>query len=872
MTESPEGSPLGESPLAESPVQETTAQDTIAEDTIAEDSAAAGNGAGETVDDLATVPYPAPAWPLAFGPATPAPSVEATEVAAAAAEAARANERLRAEFARVRDGFARLKYQLQGASGLATTSEDLLAEFTTTAIALTGERQELEREKAVLVARERAVAQAEQERDQGYADERSALDRGLAHKRQTALSALEAEIVSHRATLLAEVAEAQSAERERVRSAIARERSDWEETYARQEEELRQRLEELERQKGAVSALATELEGRRVELDDSELDLESRSERARRQAQRRSENLDEDVAQAIAEERTSYRSSLQAATAECDRLRVSLQSQHELLSGFRELQRHLGGRHPGEVILELVALRDEIKRQAEDLATRPPEEMRTRYEALRSENDRLKSQVDELDRQRRQTEDLARQSSSLKFENGNLEAENKSLAQKASMWEDSAREAQAELERLRAAYERPKEIEDRRKEIERPVIKAADIKRPDRVGAEQVDEISWLDRIASAIGAYGLHFSRRILHAFHTSLKTADWSPLTVLAGVSGTGKSELPRLYSHFGGLFFQLLAVQPNWDSQESMLGFFNSIDNKFDAQPVLQFLAQSQKGWADPADGSEGYPGLKAAMCLILLDEMNLAHPELYFAEFLSKLEQRRGMKGDVPSLPVKVGSGMPQYQLPLGRNVLWTGTMNQDETTKSLSDKVLDRSIVIHFPRPTDLKRRPAMVPLNAENRGPTLHRATWDAWTARSSDFTDDEIKPYKEFVEEMNASLAVAGRAIGHRVWQSVEYYMANYPEVRAAGDDSARKAKAMHVAFEDQLVQKVMPKLRGIDTRGNSRTGCLDKIRGQLNVGIEDRGFNLDKDFELALELGYGQFIWQSANYLKADEPDEPA
>ena len=127
---------------------------------------------------------------------------------------------------------------------------------------------------------------------------------------------------------------------------------------------------------------------------------------------------------------------------------------------------------------------------------------------------------------------------------------------------------------------------------------------------------------------------------------------LTVLAGVSGTGKSELPRLYSHFGGINFLSLSVQPNWDSQESMLGFFNSIDNKFDAQPVLRLLAQSQKAQA------EGYPlGLEDVMSLILMDEMNLAHVELYFAEFLSKLELRRGRKGnEAPSLEVKLGAGM------------------------------------------------------------------------------------------------------------------------------------------------------------------------------------------------------------------------
>ena len=53
----------------------------------------------------------------------------------------------------------------------------------------------------------------------------------------------------------------------------------------------------------------------------------------------------------------------------------------------------------------------------------------------------------------------------------------------------------------------------------------------------------------------------------------------------------------------------------------------------------------------------------MCLVLLDEMNLAHPELYFADFLSKLELRRGRKGnDVPFIPVKIGAGMEPINFP------------------------------------------------------------------------------------------------------------------------------------------------------------------------------------------------------------------
>ncbi len=452
------------------------------------------------------------------------------------------------------------------------------------------------------------------------------------------------------------------------------------------------------------------------------------------------------------------------------------------------------------------------------------------------------------------------------------------------------------------------EVVARYNEIEMPRISADEFTPPEKPqkeskgqkkSSDRIDEIQWLDEIYKKCDEYGIHFSKRILKAFHTAVKTAEWSPITILAGVSGTGKSELPRLYSHFGGLLFEPLSVQPNWDSQESMLGFFNSIDNKFDAQPVLRFLAQTQQPsnlsgeerlarWEKMAgsafkfdpDNNEThkklleqlqgsvYPGADDCMGMVLLDEMNLAHPELYFAEFLSKLELRRGKgRGDLPFLPVKIGAGLPPYELPLGRNILWVGTMNQDETTKSLSDKVLDRSIIIYFPRPTQLVRRKKLMPLKDANRK-LIYKGDFQQWWAMESEFTQELIAPYKQFIERMNDSLGIAGRAIGHRVWQSVEYYMANYPDVRVAlrnGGDSAAINAAMHVAFEDQLVQKVMPKLRGIDTRGTF-AACLKEIRTQLNAGIDDKPFDLDKDFELACVLGHGQFMWQSANYLNED------
>ncbi|GAB4137651.1 MAG: hypothetical protein Kow0040_24470 [Thermogutta sp.] len=744
---------------------------------------------------------------------------------------------------------------------------------------LAAEREAFEEEVAALRQREREVKLAEQKRDNGFAEERTVLDDELRDKRakmETAiaiareekLAALEEEIAKLKTARLAAISNAEAFERNRIRGEIAKEREEW----TKQQESARKQLEaeraELEKRKGMLSAQQAEFEGRMTELEANERILERKAQRLEQRWEEKHNDLQDLIASQLAEERRSLDSERETLRAENDRLRDSLRVQVELLGAFDQLKRQLGGKDPVDIVRQLNSKTDELTRLREELATRPTEEMREKYQRLETKTRRLEARCEELSKQIEANATAVAAAKELRRRNSELEADNKMLAQKAERFELAANEAQAELHRLRAAYERPAEVSARYKEIELPRIPADAISRP--IFDDNIDELTWLDNIRSACDNYGLRFHPRILKAFHTALKTAEWSPLTILAGVSGTGKSELPRLYSHFGGIVFEPLSVQPNWDSQESMLGFFNSIDNKFDAQPVLRFLAQSQKQWIERRGDKEGYPGLQDAVCLILLDEMNLAHPELYFADFLSKLELRRGMKGtDVPYLSVKIGAGLPPYQLPLGRNVLWTGTMNQDETTKSLSDKVLDRSIIVFFPRPTKLKRRLELTPLDEKNRGALLHKRVWQSWLAKGTSFSPEDVKPFMSFMEELNKALGVVGRALGHRVWQSIEYYMANYPDVRAAQKtkDKDELAGALHTAYEDQLVQKVMPKLRGIDTRGTSRTDCLDKILALINTGIGGNPFNLAEDFRLACELGYGQFIWQSANYLKDEQ-----
>lgn len=707
----------------------------------------------------------------------------------------------------------------------------------------TDEWKDIEAEKEKLRQRELTIHKAEMQRDNGYADARAKIydelfslrikqKNELASKRENALTAIEKELSDERTSRIASL-EKEIADRLKGHEAA-----------------IKQDKDELEQKRKALLKEQVELYELRDELEYQKQRLQSSKDRL----EEREANLNLEVNAKVVERKQSFEIEKSVLNDEIARLRESIKTSSALISNFEELKHKLGDEDPAAVLLKLKTYEEEIKKLRDDLATRPTQEMQEAFDRLKSEKSELQLACERLSEENEILRSSACAQSDLEMQVAELSNKNKSLLRRFESVDADNNRLMTELKRLQSSYEREQDREARIRDVETPYIQN-ELPR----AADKAEELQWLDGISKSCIDYGLRFPRRILHAFHTSLKTSEWSPITVLAGVSGTGKSELPRLYSHFGGINFLSLSVQPNWDSQESMLGFFNSIDNKFDAQPVLRLLAQSQKCKSDD------YPfGLEDVMNLVLLDEMNLAHVELYFAEFLSKLELRRGRKGnEVPCLEVKLGAGIQHYDLPLGRNVLWAGTMNQDETTKSLSDKVLDRGIVINFPRPTTLERREELMPLGAPAR--LLSRKLWESWWCKKSIFNDEQILPFKGFIEEMNTSLSKVGRALGHRVWQSIEYYMANYPDVLEAQrkNDDAGLVKAMKVAFEDQLVQKVMPKLRGIETRGKSKSDCLDKIRNQLG----NDNYTIIEDFDLACEFGYGQFIWNSANYLKDDE-----
>lgn len=361
------------------------------------------------------------------------------------------------------------------------------------------------------------------------------------------------------------------------------------------------------------------------------------------------------------------------------------------------------------------------------------------------------------------------------------------------------------------------------------------------------DEAEFLTQLKNHLRGQGLSFSDRVIRSFHTSLKVQDISALVILAGISGTGKSQLPQHYADFIGAQQLTLAVQPRWDSPQDLQGFYNYIEQKFKPTDLMRGLWQYQND-----------PNMQDRIVIVLLDEMNLARVEYYFSDFLSKLESRRYSEA---SLELEVGSlplSAEARKLPIPKQFLFVGTMNEDETTQSLSDKVLDRANVITFGRPSKLQARHEQ----AKRQTPPKYLSfdNFKKWR-KPLDPNSLVVRKLHDILDETNQLMEKMGHPFAHRVYQSIVQYIVNYPGV----DDHVEHGEAFNQALADQFGQKLLPKLRGvmIDTCKEELEELQRKI---IEEKLNDRP--LIDAFKKAKKDRFGQFYWSGLVY--EDAPDK--
>ncbi|MBS4214989.1 McrB family protein [Neobacillus rhizophilus] len=177
-------------------------------------------------------------------------------------------------------------------------------------------------------------------------------------------------------------------------------------------------------------------------------------------------------------------------------------------------------------------------------------------------------------------------------------------------------------------------------------------------------------------------FSNDIIRDLHLNLTALDDKHFVLLSGISGTGKTQLCRLYANaVYGLeyesenpYFTIIPVRPDWTDATALFGYYSSFEKRYVKTEFLQVLLHALKERDKPH--------------FILLDEMNLARVEYYLSDYLSAVESRK----EIPLHQDDQITDIPK-KLVIPPNVYVLGTINVDETTHSISDKVLDRAFVM-----------------------------------------------------------------------------------------------------------------------------------------------------------------------------------
>ena len=189
-----------------------------------------------------------------------------------------------------------------------------------------------------------------------------------------------------------------------------------------------------------------------------------------------------------------------------------------------------------------------------------------KLEALSSEKERTAKELNELkielaayESKKREYEELLIRIDNAKEQLKNLEKQIANAKKELSDIECDTAVTKEMLAGYTAKINSIKGGDDVWGNLDNPLITDKAFAEPVYIQSRHINEISELDKFESKLDSCNIKFDRRTINAFHTSLKVADSSPLVVLAGISGTGKSLLPKLYAKFFGFNFITMAVQP-------------------------------------------------------------------------------------------------------------------------------------------------------------------------------------------------------------------------------------------------------------------------------------------------------------------------
>ena len=254
----------------------------------------------------------------------------------------------------------------------------------------------------------------------------------------------------------------------------------------------------------------------------------------------------------------------------------------------------------------------------------------------------------------------------------------------ASIGEDALSAATAAAVTAATAARQRSEEEERNRVDRFPKLSYVDAKYVDYERPDYDDTIT-LERFTEgfrrfAASQMSLYYSHEVVRRFVAGLAA---SKLLILEGISGTGKTSLPYAFSRYLDNPATIVSVQPSFRDRTELIGYFNEFSKRFNETEFLRALYEAN---------------YREDLSLIVLDEMNLARIEYYFAEMLSVLElpsKDEWVLDLVPTAWPGDPDKLEKGKIHVPDTVWFVGTANNDDSTFTITDKVYDRAIPIEI---------------------------------------------------------------------------------------------------------------------------------------------------------------------------------
>lgn len=645
-------------------------------------------------------------------------------------------------------------------------------------------------------------------------------------------------------------------------------------------------LDEIEQKKSDLEDQLDDIETKQFELEAREAQLASKEKRVAKQAEVY-DTANPDMVESLQRQLGVTREQLDAVRDEYERVQLELNK-------IKLMQIKMEGVSPEELQKENERLLEKIE-ELENKCNRYSD-----YELLEMKR-ALDAEKDYLIRIQNQDREIAESKAELgRLQNGQLEYE----------------QLRSQLDLLRTLNDHLRaELDNTKKMLESsvgeicPALTAIDIEQTETSGEEynrvqeradaKVDMSSInLPKLVSHVKTYAasrakpLFYSDRDLRAYLAGMAS---SHLTILQGMSGTGKTSLPKIFAEAILGEINVVAVESSWRDRNELLGYYNDFSKKFTAKEFTCDLYRA---------GSERY---KDTIYIIVLDEMNLSRVEYYFADFLSVLEDKETnwkiklVDTDLRQLPTeitqevkdalekekgretselreiieklypdmslsedeetKVSSndklrlisylsgkkfknaantrylvGGPQNLLDgntirIPSNVWFVGTANRDESTFEITDKVYDRAQVLEF------NKRAKGTKLDEVEKIYLPYEVLEKLFKKAAADFEfDAESNALLEDIEQiLQANFKIS---YGNRILDQINTFVSVYV---AAGQGLGLSDEQLIIeALDYQLTYKVLRKLEYVEMNRDANKDAGDKLRKKF----EQNGMKLAKEF----------------------------